>query len=64
MPHPPAVPPVSNAPASSAPASNAPVVSQQVAPLPPPIEIRPAPGSAPRPPRLRPPLVLTPPASN
>ena len=40
-----------------------PVVSQQVAPLPPAIEIRPAPGAArPAPPRLRPPLVLTPPA--
>jgi hypothetical protein len=52
-PRPPAVPPVSNAP----------VVSQQVAPLPPPIEIRPAPGVA-RPPRPRLPLVLTPPASN
>ena len=38
-----------------------PVVSQQVAPLPPAIEIRPAPGAArPAPPRLRPPLVLTP----
>jgi large subunit ribosomal protein L24 len=64
VPHPPAVPPVSSAPASNAPASNAPVVSQQVAPLPPPIEIRPAPGPAPRPPKPRPPLVLTPPASN
>jgi large subunit ribosomal protein L24 len=41
---------------------NAPVVSQQVAPLPPPIEIRPAPGAA-RQPKLRPPLVLTPPAA-
>ena len=36
-----------------------PVVSQQVAPLPPPIEIRPAPGAA-RPPKPRPPLALTP----
>jgi large subunit ribosomal protein L24 len=41
---------------------NAPVVSQQVAPLPPPIEIRPAPGIL-RQPRPRPPLVLTPPAA-
>jgi large subunit ribosomal protein L24 len=41
---------------------NAPVVSQQVAPLPPPIEIRPAPGLL-RQPRPRPPLVLTPPAA-
>jgi large subunit ribosomal protein L24 len=39
---------------------NAPVVSQQVAPLPPPIEIRPAPGPAAKP-KPRPPLVLTPP---
>jgi large subunit ribosomal protein L24 len=50
---PPAVPQVSNPP----------VVSQQIAPLPPPIEIRPAPGVA-RPPRVRPPLMLMPPASN
>jgi large subunit ribosomal protein L24 len=40
---------------------NAPVVSQQVAPLPPPIEVRPVP-SVVRP-RLRPPLVLTPPVA-
>ena len=53
-PRPPAVP---QAPA-------APVVSQQAAPpLPPPIEIRPAPGLV-RPPKPRPPLVLTPPAAN
>jgi large subunit ribosomal protein L24 len=38
---------------------NAPVVSQQVAPLPPPIEVRPAPGP-PVKPKPRPPLVLTP----
>ena len=61
-----------SAPAPSAPAPgaaspgaaapNAPVASQQAAPLPPPIEVKPAPGSAvARPPRLRPPLVLTPP---
>jgi len=43
-------------------APNAPVVSQQVAPLPPPIEVRPAPNVA-RPPKPRPPLVLTPPAT-
>jgi len=43
-------------------APGAPVVSQQAAPLPPPIEVKPAPGSsAARPPKLRPPLVLTPP---
>jgi uncharacterized protein involved in outer membrane biogenesis len=41
-------------------APNAPVVSQQVAPLPPPIEIRPAPGPLAKP-KPRPPLVLTPP---
>jgi large subunit ribosomal protein L24 len=39
---------------------NPPVVSQQVLPLPPPIEIRPAPGAV-RQPKPRPPLVLTPP---
>ena len=45
-------------------APTAPVVSQQVAPpLPPPIEVRPAPGLV-RPPKLRPPLVLTPPPAN
>jgi large subunit ribosomal protein L24 len=39
-----------------------PVVSQQVAPLPLPIEVRPVPGTGrPSPPKLRPPLVLTPP---
>jgi large subunit ribosomal protein L24 len=42
---------------------SAPVVSQQVAPLPPPIDVHPAPGAA-RPHRPRPPLVLTPPAAN
>jgi large subunit ribosomal protein L24 len=46
------------APANSTP----PVVSQQVAPLPPAIEVRPAPGAArPPPPKPRPPLVLVPP---
>ena len=40
------------------------MVSQQAAPLPPPIEVRPAPGVArPAKPR-RPPLVLTPPVAN
>jgi hypothetical protein len=42
--------------------SNAPVASQQVAPLPPPIEVRPAPSIV-RQPKLRPPLALTPPAA-
>jgi hypothetical protein len=44
------------------PASNPPIVSQQAAPLPPPIEVRPVPGAV-RPPKPRLPLVLTPPAS-
>jgi len=41
--------------------SNPPVVSQQAAPLPPPIEVRPAPGFVARPPKPKPPLALTPP---
>jgi hypothetical protein len=47
-------------------APNAPVVSQQVAPLPPPIEVRPAPGIVPRPPKPKPkpPLTPTPPVAN
>jgi large subunit ribosomal protein L24 len=47
------------------PAQNAPVVSQQAAPLPPPIEVRPPPGAVVRPPKPKPapPLVLTPPAA-
>jgi hypothetical protein len=48
---------------SAPPSPNPPVVSQQVLPLPPPIEIRPAPGAV-RPPRPRPPLVLTPPVTS
>jgi len=58
-----ATPPVATAPAVNAPPANnptigAPVVSQQIPPpLPPPIEVRPAP----RPARPKPPLVLTPP---
>jgi large subunit ribosomal protein L24 len=55
------LPPVASPNAASA---SPPVVSQQVAPLPPPIEVRPAPGALrPAPPRLRPPLVLTPPVA-
>ncbi|MDO9564733.1 MAG: AsmA-like C-terminal region-containing protein [Bradyrhizobium sp.] len=55
------VAPIPGAASSGAASPNAPVVSQQAAPLPPPIEIKPAPGSTiARPPRLRPPLVLTP----
>jgi hypothetical protein len=47
---------------AGSPNPNAPVVSQHVAPLPPPIEVRPAPGAA-RAPKLkpRPPLMLAPP---
>jgi hypothetical protein len=45
------------------PGSNAAVIGQQVAPLPPPIEVRPAPGAV-RHPRPRQPLALTPPAAN
>ncbi len=48
-------------PSVAPPGAAPPVVSQQVAPLPPPIEIRPAPGVVGRPPK--PPLVLTPPAA-
>jgi large subunit ribosomal protein L24 len=44
-------------------ASSPPAVTQQLAPLPPPIEVRPAPGVA-RQPKPRQPLVLTPPVAN
>ena len=65
---PPAAPQGANAPAANVPVANpssanppdTPVVSQQVPPLPPPVEVRPAPGVA-RPARPKPPLVLTPP---
>jgi len=59
-PHPPAaaVPPGSTA------SPGAPVVSQQVAPLPPPIEVRPPPGPPLVRPKPKPPLVLTPPATS
>ena len=50
--------PPANASANNA-AANVPAVSQVPPPLPPPIEIRPAP----RPARPKPPLVLTPPAA-
>jgi uncharacterized protein involved in outer membrane biogenesis len=46
--------------AAPQPSPNAPVVSQQVAPLPAPIEIRPAPGPAIVRPKPKPPLLLTP----
>ena len=57
-------PSAANSPAASPPAANAPVVSQQVQPLPPPIEVRPAPSVIARPPKPKPPLVLTPPVAN
>jgi hypothetical protein len=56
--------PVVPRPPMALPTPNAPVVSQQAAPpLPPPIEVRPAPGAL-RPAKPRPPLALTPPAAN
>ena len=59
-------PPLTASPAAPPPAAVAPLAtSQQIAPLPPPVEIRPAPGAAlakPRPPR--PPMVLTPQVTN
>jgi large subunit ribosomal protein L24 len=62
-PRPPAAPPIVNAPAAVVPTPNAPVVSQQVAPLPPAIDVKPAPGAVKPKPRPAPPLVLTPPAA-
>lgn len=57
--------PAPDAPAPGAANPHAPVANQQAAPLPPPIEIKPAPGSGvARPPRPRPPLVLTPQVTN
>jgi large subunit ribosomal protein L24 len=50
-------------PPAALPTPTPPVVSQQLAPLPPPIEIRPAPGAVARP-KPKPPLVLTPPIAN
>ena len=58
---PPGAPQAPNAAIPNAASPNAPVVSQQAAPLPPPIEVRPAPGAAR--PKPRPPLVLTPPTA-
>jgi large subunit ribosomal protein L24 len=70
-PRPPAAPPVVSAPGPAAPSPNvsspngpsphAPVVSQQVTPLPPPIDVKPAPGQVR--PKPRAPLVLTPPVA-
>jgi hypothetical protein len=48
---------------AATPGPGEPVASQQVAPLPPPIEVRPVPAATPRPPKPKPPLVLTPPAA-
>jgi len=58
-------PPAAAMPPGSSASPNAPLVSQQLAPLPPPIEIRPAPGPPPvaRPPKPKPPMVLAPPAA-
>jgi uncharacterized protein involved in outer membrane biogenesis len=56
-PRPPAAPPVVNAPPAPPPAATV-TGQQQVAPLPPPIDVKPAPGAAK--PRPRPPLLLTP----
>lgn len=50
-------------PPAEPPGSNEPVVGQQAAPLPPPIEVRPVPGAVARPPKPKPPLVLTPPVA-
>ncbi|GMO98662.1 AsmA family protein [Bradyrhizobium sp. TM239] len=46
--------------APSPPLTSPPLASQQLAPLPPPIDVRPAPGPAPARPKPKPPLVLTP----
>jgi hypothetical protein len=62
-PRPSAAPPIVNAPAPVAPTPNAPVVSQQVAPLPPAIDVKPAPGAVKPKPRPAPPLALTPPVA-
>jgi large subunit ribosomal protein L24 len=65
-PHPLAAVPAPNSPASGAssatsPAAGEPVIGQQVQPLPAPIEVRPPPSVIARPPKPKPPLLLTPP---
>jgi large subunit ribosomal protein L24 len=55
-------PPAAAVPPASAASPGAGVVSQQVAPLPPPIEVRPPPGPPLVRPKPKPPLALTPPA--
>jgi uncharacterized protein involved in outer membrane biogenesis len=57
-------PPAAAAPPGSTASPGAPVVSQQLAPLPPPIEVRPPPGPPLVRPKPKPPLVLTPPATS
>ena len=57
-------PPAAALPPGSTASPGAPVVSQQVAPLPPPIEVRPPPGSPLVRPKPKPPLALTPPATS
>jgi hypothetical protein len=64
MPRVPLAAPAAPSPSVSSPSiSNPPMASQQVAPLPPPIEIRPAPGPPPARPKPKPPLVLVPPSN-
>lgn len=55
-----AAPAASSPPLTNPPLTSPPLASQQVAPLPPPIDVRPAPGPPPAKPRPKPPLVLTP----
>ncbi|MFB6461693.1 AsmA family protein [Bradyrhizobium tunisiense] len=52
--------PTPRAPQAAPAVPSPPLASQQLAPLPPPIDVRPAPGPAPAKPRPKPPLVLTP----
>lgn len=54
------VAPAPKAPQAAPAAPSPPLASQQLAPLPPPIDVRPAPGPAPAKPKPKPPLVLTP----
>ncbi|MCP3387576.1 AsmA family protein [Bradyrhizobium sp. CCGB12] len=54
------VAPAPKAPQAAPAAPSPPLASQQLAPLPPPIDVRPAPGPAPARPKPKPPLVLTP----
>jgi uncharacterized protein involved in outer membrane biogenesis len=52
--------PTPKAPLAAPAVPSPPLASQQIAPLPPPIDVRPAPGPPPAKPRPKPPLVLTP----